>query len=385
MRIRGRHLAYCTNIHPAETWEETRAMLAREPLAVRDELMAKGLLRSDEPWAIGLRLSAVAAAELADPAKTAAFADWLCATNTYVFTINGFPYGGFHNSPVKTRAFAPDWSSPIRSEYTKRLFGILTRLPNLPDSCSVSTLPGSHKHFDTDSDAVVARLVAMAEWLEAMSDQCGRDLHLGLEPEPFGLFENTTETIAFFNRLCNASRDPDLLRRRIGVNYDCCHFALQFEDACSSLDAFRDAGIRLSKIHISNAISLDPRDPAALAAIRPFDEPVWSHQVVASGPAGLARFADLPEFVSQPDPEEFHEARVHFHIPLDAGPAPPLGSTIDHARATLEWCERHPRSCQHFEIETYTWAVLPPEWKRPVVDQIAAEYSWTLRQGRSST
>jgi hypothetical protein len=32
-------------------------------------------------------------------------------------------------------------------------------------------------------------------------------------------------------------------------------------------------------------------------------------------------------------------------------------------------------------METYTWEVLPPELKnRNVVDQLVAEYEWTLRQ-----
>ena len=43
--------------------------------------------------------------------------------------------------------------------------------------------------------------------------------------------------------------------------------------------------------------------------------------------------------------------------------------------------ERHPQLCTHLEMETYTWEVLPPALKtQNVVDQLAAEYAWTLAQ-----
>jgi hypothetical protein len=72
---------------------------------------------------------------------------------------------------------------------------------------------------------------------------------------------------------------------------------------------------------------------------------------------------------------------VHFHIPLDREPLAPLASTGDHAAAALDWLRHHPEACGHLEIETYTWSVLPPDMRRPVEEQIAAEYRWVLAQG----
>jgi len=38
-----------------------------------------------------------------------------------------------------------------------------------------------------------------------------------------------------------------------------------------------------------------------------------------------------------------------------------------------------PLLCEHLEMETYTWEVLPPELKsQTVVEQLAGEYEWTL-------
>ncbi|MCU0778939.1 MAG: metabolite traffic protein EboE [Akkermansiaceae bacterium] len=374
LKLLDSHLSYCTNIHPAETWAETERMLQTHVLAVRD------LVAGGEPFGIGLRLSAVAAAELLVGDRPRAFKSWLDETNTYVFTINGFPYGSFHGTRVKERVFQPDWTAKSRLDYTKDLFRILALVARPETGASVSTLPGSHKTFGADESMIRRNLLELARWMEGLSDETGHDFHLGLEPEPLGHFENTAETLAFFARLHADAADSEIIRRRIGVNYDACHLALQYEDAADSLNSLVRAGIRISKIHLSSALAFDPRDPAAIAAIRAFDEPVYFHQVLLRGAAGgITRFIDLPDFLTNHDPQAGHlEARVHFHIPLDAEPAAPLRSTRGHARDVLAWCRAHPAACRHLEIETYTWGVLPAELQRPVEQQIAGEYRWVF-------
>ena len=384
MKFHSSHLSYCTNIHPAETWAETAEVLKNHVLAVRDRLRDRSLLGADEPFAIGLRLSAVAARELLDGDHLRQFRDWLEETNTYVFTINGFPYGSFHGTRVKEQVFKPDWTERARLDYTQDLFRILAAIARPGTGASVSTLPGSHKTFGADESLISQNLIELAEWLEALAAETGLDLHLGLEPEPLGHFENTAETLAFFERLHAAAPDTEIVRRRIGVNYDACHFALEYDEARPALDTLTAAGIRISKIHLSSALGLDPRDPEALAAIRSFDEPVYFHQVLLRSNDGeITRLIDLPKFFSAVaqgtlDPDDFEEMRVHFHIPLDAEPAAPLRSTRDQTREVLNWKKDHPDACQHYEIETYTWGVLPAGLQRPVEEQIAGEYEWVL-------
>ena len=384
MKFHQSHLAYCTNIHPAETWEETERMLKSHVLAVRDLLREQGSLGAGEPFAIGLRLSAVAARELLSADHLDRFRDWLAATNSYVFTINGFPYGSFHGKRVKERVFQPDWTERARVEYTKDLFRILAVIARPETGGSVSTLPGSHKTFHADESLIRKNLLGLASWLDDLAAETGHDFHLGLEPEPLGHFENTAETLAFFERLHAEAADSDIILRRIGVNYDACHFALEYDGARSSLDALVSAGIRISKIHLSSALSFDPRDAEAMDAIRAFDEPVYFHQVLLRGSFGrISRFADLPDFLAAGrDGGDTVEARVHFHIPLDAQPTPPLRSTRDHVREVLHWRKDHPEACPHFEIETYTWGVLPGDMQRPVEQQIAGEYRWVIAQDR---
>lgn len=371
------HLAYCTNIHPAESWDETLAVLKTDVLAVRDRVS------QGKPFAIGLRLSALAAEELIgdDGTNLRLFKSWLIEENCYVFTINGFPYGAFHGTRVKEKVYQPDWTSEKRLTYTNNLFVIIAELCPEDAGGSVSTLPGSFKEFEADENLIFANLYSCAQLIETLSLESGKDLHLGLEPEPLGHFENTTETLAFFNRFyawCEKKAlDIKLLQRRVGINYDTCHFALEFDDCAFSLQALQDAGLRISKIHLSNALSFDPSNGDALQAIRQFDEPTYLHQVIVSGKS-LTRFKDLPDFFE--NPVSGKEARCHFHVPLYSEPLAPLGSTLDHAESALVYLKAYPKTCPHLEIETYTWGVLPDHLQKPLTDQISAEYEWVLAQ-----
>lgn len=374
----GLHLAYCTNVHRGQSWAETFAALERHTDVVRRRVSPTEL------YAIGLRLGAKAAAELSHPATLDAFRRWLDLHQSYVFTINGFPYGSFHGTRVKEQVYAPDWSTPERLAYTQQLFDLLAQLVPAGIAGSVSTVPVSFKGFSLSAEqhkAIFANLTACARHIEELSDKSGRDLHLGLEPEPLCLLETTAETVAFFADWAAADRDVDRWRQYVGVNYDCCHLAVEFESAGAALDRLAQAGLRLSKLHLSSALRVKP-DAIGRAALAAFIEPVYLHQVVAGNAATgevFRRTVDLPEALANttpPHPDE--EWRVHFHVPLHASPGAPFSDTRDHLAEALDWLRDHPGSCQHLEMETYTWEVLPANLRLSIEDQLVREYAWAL-------
>ena len=90
----------------------TMAALRTHVLSVRDRLLSTGDQPSNQPFPIGLRLSALAARQLLEGDQLPRFKDWLAANNSFVFTINGFPYGSFHGTRVKEKVFHPDWTDP---------------------------------------------------------------------------------------------------------------------------------------------------------------------------------------------------------------------------------------------------------------------------------
>ena len=252
---------------------------------------------------------------------------------------------------------------------------------------SVSTVPGSFKGWTHDDPArraaIFSNVTAIGRYVAELSARTGHDLHLGLEPEPCCYFETTPETVDFFNgwRASDRAVDAEGLLRRVGVNYDCCHLGVEFESAPAALDRLAAAGLRLSKIHLSSALRVKP-DAAGRAALAAFVEPTYLHQVVVGNSAtGLVRqrYVDLPDALADPVPSQpDDEWRVHFHLPLHAAPGAPFGDTRDHLLGALDWMKTHPDACQHAEMETYTWEVLPPALRIGIEDQLVREYEWTL-------
>ena len=377
----GLHLAYCTNIHRGETWPETLESLNTHTLAVR------ALVCPHDPFAIGLRLSHRAAMELADPKILLEFQRWLEKNSCYIFTINGFPYGRFHGTRVKEQVYAPDWSSPARLDYTNLLFDVLAELLPSGIEGSVSTLPGSFKGFikgDEQKKKIRDHLWECAKHISRTSKKSKRHLHLGLEPEPLGMLENSAETVQFFEQLRSEHKNDPVLDDHLGVNYDTCHFAVEFEEPKIAIRALQNAGIRISKIHLSSALKTKATKEAR-AALKLFADEIYLHQVVRRREKGsLKFFRDLPDALAENSQSairdrQFAEWRIHFHVPLHAPAVPPFENTNDHLLGVLDLLGANPKICSHLEMETYTWEVLPPELKsRSVVEQLAAEYIWTL-------
>jgi hypothetical protein len=374
----GHHLAYCTNVHRGNNWSETFSSLQKEVMDVRRATSPEA------PYAIGLRLGADAAQELAQPQTLENFKEWLEKENSYIFTINGFPHGNFHGQRVKEKVYLPDWTDPERLNYTLRLFQILSFLLPEGSEGSVSTLPGSFKEFHPPPrmpEIAYQHLLQCAEEIEKLSLEKNQDLHLGMEPEPLGWFETIPETIQFMNQLFDRAEAPELVRRRVGVNYDCCHLAIEYEDAQQGLDLLQGSNIRLSKLHLSSALRAQPTEEN-LATLQSFVEEVYLHQVVRAKDGRVIdriKDLDLALFMAKRGKDRSDEWRVHFHVPLHCSPGNGLGDTQDHVLHTLDWLQKNPDACHHLEMETYTWEVLPKALKSlSVVEQVTKEYQWTL-------
>lgn len=396
------HWTYCTNIHPGESWAEVRrAVLERVP-AVRGALG-----RSSEPFGVGLRLSARAAAELlADPAALPTFARELAERGLYVFTINGFPYGPFHGRAVKQAVYRPDWREPARARYTAQLAAILGALLPPGVEGSISTVPGGFRPETRGAQAraeVVAGLLSAAADLWRRRQAGGPHITLALEPEPCCMFETTAELVAFlrdellartararFAAMTGLSRAAagEALRAHVGVCFDACHAAVEFEDPRASIRAITDAGLRLAKVQISAALVLDPVDDAGVEALEAFADPVYLHQVVARDRDDqLHRFLDIHDAVRSRAAGEHAPAqwRAHVHVPIFEAGFGPLGSTAASLPEVID-CALERGGCRHFEVETYTWEVLPPRLRALPLDQSIArelEHALALAQPRT--
>jgi sugar phosphate isomerase/epimerase len=384
------HLTYCLNIHPGESWEENFAAIRTRATAVRDRVAPDG------PFGLGLRLSAQAAGELNHPDRLDELKGFLNNHGLYVFTVNGFPYGTFHEKAVKADVYRPDWRTTERRDYTVALADILAAL--LPEDVpgSISTVPGSYREWlrsDADIEQIAHRLAEVATHLARLRNRAGRDICLALEPEPDCLFETGEEAAAFctatlrrvgreFLKL-NFGMEEEaadaLLARHVGVCLDAAHEAVAFRDPADSMRALTAAGVKLAKLQLSAALACD--GSAAADRLQPFCDRTYLHQVKTrnGGDGKVNSHPDLPAALAEKR-RPTDEWRVHFHVPLHWSGEGPIRSTRDQLLGDVAALLRS-GACPHLEIETYTFDVLPESMRAlPVDESIAREYRWVLHE-----
>lgn len=382
------HLTYCTNIHPGESWAETKSALALYLPKIKKRVSPTA------PLGVGLRLSAEAALSLEQQEELDSFKTFLLSEGLYVFTINGFPYGSFHRARVKDQVYLPDWSEEARLAYTNRLANILAAL--LPDDVngSISTVPGAylaHLAPDKGREKIADALIRHAAHLHLLQKETGKSISLALEPEPGCLLETSDDVVDFFGnylhspsavtRLCELTGltyevSRKALQTHLGLCLDICHLAVAFEDPVEAIKAIGDAGIAVHKLQLSAALKvIKPREEQR-KALRPFAEDVYLHQVAAIGPDGITRWPDLSDALA--DNHVYDEWRIHFHVPLWAKKIGDFSTTIDAVIDVLALHKERPVS-PHLEIETYTWDVLG-EGHKPcdLTTSIAREIEWVL-------
>lgn len=394
------HLTYCTNIHPGENWDaHFKQLQLHIPLV-------KAALSPDQPFGIGLRLSNKASLELSKEAALQEFKDWLQEQGCYVFTMNGFPYGGFHNVTVKDQVHVPDWTTGDRVTYTIRLFRLLAAL--LPEGMEggVSTCPLSYKLWNrcaeekaSVTESATLNLLLVVEQLARIRRSGGPLLHIDIEPEPDGMLENSQEYIDwYFQQLMPAGipflsdklsvtedAAAQMLKDHVQLCYDVCHFALAYEQPEAVLNTMRQYGLKIGKLQISAA--LKALLPAAgsqeranvIDAFRTFNEPTYLHQVIARTGNGYTHYPDLPEALADAENPQVQEWRSHFHVPLFIDHYGLLSATREDIQQVLA-LQQTQLFTTHLEVETYTWEVLPPDLKLPMDQSIARELAWVQQQ-----
>lgn len=394
------HLTYCTNIHPGENWTAHFEQLKQFIPAVKQEVSP------NRSFGIGLRLSNTASLELSKEDTLNEFKQWLQEQDCYVFTMNGFPFGGFHHTVVKDQVHTPDWTTSDRVSYTIRLFRLLAAL--LPEGMEggISTSPLTYKlwHVRCESErnaimeTTTLKILLVVEQLVRTRRGGGPLMHLDIEPEPDGLMENSQEYIHWYLNYLLPYGVPYLqdkfgmseeeatgsIKSHVQLCYDVCHFALVYESAESVLKKLDEHGLKVGKIQISAALkALLPADITArkpmIDAFREFNEAIYLHQVIARKADGYVHYPDLPQALEDADNTTVEEWRSHFHVPVFIDSYGVLSSTRSDIEKVLQLQRKQPFT-QHMEVETYTWDVLPADLKLPMDRSISRELHWVLQQ-----
>lgn len=387
-------ISYCSNVHAGESIEEVLQNLTRfiQPVCQRRGLSS---------MAAGLWLSAAAAKELTDDLilnqlKLALYEQGLLLTS-----INGFPYGGFHQEHVKDSVYLPDWSSPERLKYTKNLADVLAAC--LPEKCNtgtISTVPlGYKKHWSQQKhSAAIGHFSELAEYLHRLKQNTGKHILVCLEMEPDCVLESTEELLEFFTKDLNTKVGH---YSHLGTCFDVCHQAVMYEDVAESLSRVVNAGITIGKIQLSNALRVvfssagtGKKDNDLITLLSQFCEPKYLHQVKSKNTDGrIVNSLDLPVAMkvglsenNTSTPTYENDWRIHFHVPINTDHLlhPRLKTTRNDLLRVFDFLQQNPDIRPHLEVETYSWQVLPmslrPKNDADLIEGIVGELLWVEQE-----
>ncbi|RIJ09723.1 sugar phosphate isomerase/epimerase [Pseudomonas sp. 91RF] len=382
-------VGYCSNVHPTHDLARLKASIEQHFQGVRAQ---RGLKQQDS----GLWISALAATGLQQKTARAEFLGLLQRSGLRLTSLNGFPYGQFHEGAVKAAVYLPSWAEPKRLAYSLELAQILAQA--LPADCHqgvISTVPLGYAATwsPTLQQRAEFQLRELTTSLARLHRETGKKIVFCLEMEPDCVLENTDQTIAFFRRW--QITDPH--HEYLALCFDVCHQAVMFEDCYRSLVRLRQARVPIGKIQLSNALVCrlptadDSRRERVLKTLRDFCETTYLHQVKAlDAQDRLVAWADLPAALDDcaKHPDRHAELRIHFHIPLFSEQLvlPELSGSQIALAQTFDYLADHREFRPVLEVETYSWGVLPaqlrPTTEHAQLQGIAAELQWVEEQLR---
>ena len=236
---------------------------------------------------------------------------------------------------------------------------------------------------------VAARLVDIRE-------RTGRTVGLALEPEPFCFLETTDETVAYFTdhlysgaaaaRLAKLAGIPisealTALRRHVGVVFDICHQAVEYENISESLQKLVNAGIPVFKLQEAAAIYVPKVTQQSVDVLKKYAETIYLTQTVEKKDGQFSKFLNLEDaFATWRPSSEAREWRTHIHVPVFLDDLGAFRTTRFAIEDALRFHKANPLSRQ-LEIETYTWDVLPDSLKTgDIVDYVCQEIEWVRGQ-----
>lgn len=384
-------LTYSTLVHPADNWDEIWHSLNTYVPRV------KARMSPDKPFGVSMRIANETAETLTkSPEKRAQLKKFFDDNDMFLYTVNAFPYGSFKNTLVKEQVYEPDWRFEQRLRYTIQVAEILAEVSPPFVNPSIQTPPLGFKPNVTGDDVIEAyagNIRRLAAELHRIHQRTGRIVTLAIEPEPYCYLETTPEAVDFFNNWLRTDRSigllakdlgvsdqeaRDILFRHVGVVYDICHQAVEFENITQSLQMLVDNKIPVFKLQEAAAVRIPRVTQPIVDKLRKWADTVYLTQTIEMKDGTLTRFLNLEDAFEawEKNPGE-REWRIHFHVPvflekLDDG----IETTRFAIAEALAFHKKNPLSAQ-LEIETYTWDVLPAHLKTgDIVDYVCKELEW---------
>jgi hypothetical protein len=388
------HLTYSTLVHQTDNWEQLWKSVNTYLPAV------KARVAPHEKFGVCLRTSAPSAELLSDePSKVADLKKFFADNDLYLYTANAFVYGVFKKQVIKEDVYEPDWATPERREYTKKVANLLAELAPDGINPSIQSAPLGFKPKVTGDDVVAAytsNVIDVVAHLVELKKKTGKIVTLGLEPEPRCYLETTDETITYFKnhlfsgetakRLAkktglNEADAAQAMRDYMGVVFDIGHQSVGYEDIPVSLQKLVDNGVQIVKLQEAASMYIPEVSQKTVDALQTFAKTIYLSQTCQKKDGKMTWFLNLEDafedWYKNPGPREW---RTHFHVPVFLNDLGAFGTTRFALEQALAFHKKTPLST-HLEIETYTWDVLPDHLKTgDIVEYVTRELDWVKGQ-----
>jgi hypothetical protein len=389
------HLTYSTLVHPADNWEQLYHSLTTYLPKV------KARFAGNKSFGVCIRLAAATAQTLASsPAERDKLKKFLADNDMYIYTANAFVYGHFKGDLVKEQVYEPDWRTEERTQYTINVANVLADVCPRTVTPSIQTAPLGFKPRVTGPDVIasyVDNVLRVVAHLIALEARTGSVVQLALEPEPFCFLETTDEAIAFFRdhlysgpaveKLAKLAHIPvteaiEGLRRHLGIVYDICHQAVEYENIGQSLQKLVDAGVPVFKLQEAAALYVPEVTKGAVDTLKRYAKTIYLTQTLEKRDGKINRYLNVDDAIAafEKDPSGAREWRTHIHVPVFLDDLGQFRTTRFAIAEALAFHKRTPLSRQ-LEIETYTWDMLPDSLKTgDIVDYVCRELEWVRDQ-----
>jgi hypothetical protein len=345
------HLTYSTLVHPADDWEQIWQSLNTYVPKVKERFAG------NQRFGVSLRLSAKSAETLVNSkAERDKLRKFLDDQNMYLYTVNAFVYGHFKGELVKEQVYEPDWRSEERTRYTMNVASVVADIAPADVMPSIQTSPLGFKPRVTGPDVVQSytdNVLRVTKHLIELEAKTGVPI---------------AEAIA-------------ALRKHVGIVYDICHLAVEYEDITQSLQKLVDAGVPIVKLQEAAALHMPEVTQQVVDTLKRYSKTIYLTQTIEKRDGKLTKYLNLEDafaaWEKSPGPREW---RTHIHVPVFLDDLGQFRTTRFAIADALKFHKQKPLS-RHLEVETYTWDMLPDSLKTgDIVEYVCRELDWVRGQ-----
>lgn len=371
------NLMYCSNIFKNNTQKQLFNNLNK----LIKKLKSK--FNKEKKFSIGLCASNKLSNELIKNINI--FSKYIKKKKINIPSLNGFSYNNFHKKITKDNIYWPDWSSIKRVNYTNNLIKLLDNINN-KNKKSISTMPISYKGWINKKNTVYI-YYKTAKNLTKVTENIIKNksnIIISIEPEPTCLIEKSQEFINYFNNWIKplykkySINNKKNIKNIIGICYDICHFAVQFEKHEKILNNLEKENIIIGKLQISSALKINDdrtkkENKQIIKNLNVFKYSSFLHQINNINKNKTKIYKDIKYSIKYLKKNIKSEWRIHFHIPIYINKYKNFRTTNNEIKNVMQNINKK-NFTGHIEIETYTYKNLSIRYD--ILNSIINEYKW---------